>query len=48
MKIILRDMGDKSSENKAANQRFDSCEPAIKVGDLYRYTKNNADPPWPM
>ena len=34
--------------NKAANQRFDSCEPAIKVGDLYRYTKNNADPPWPM
>ena len=34
--------------NKAANQRFDSCEPAIKVGNLYRYTKNNTDPPWPM
>ena len=31
--------------NKAANQRFDSCEPAIKVEDLYRYTKNNTDPP---
>ena len=37
-----------TSKNKAANQRFDSCEPAIKVGDLYRYTENNTDPPWPM
>ena len=30
--------------NKAANQRFDSCELAIKVSDLYMYTKNNTDP----
>ena len=39
---------DSIEENKAANQRFDSCEPTIKVGDLYRYTKNNTDLPWPM
>ena len=25
--------------NKAANQRFYSCEPAIKVGDLYSTPK---------
>ena len=34
--------------NKAANQRFDSCEPAIKVGNLCSYTKKNTDPPRSM